>query len=549
MHMLLPAQRVYAKDVLEDSDMRARVPGLFTLLRCGCCELCAFRFLGQRCFALYREPPHVLRHIMESLWATLPEDLRGLDDWRACSDATAAAGTCTACLGALQNAQSEAFMKPFLEALSPESSGRDFSDYSLTITLPVATLIRQYALHYHLRMRHPGTEEFEEIDEVVEIKEAMKWILGYKLRSLLGINFSRESLFHVGVKLRHPETEAEHQFLYQIPELHIRPPRKRKNKNSKNAMGGHQADEEGSLTAATKALSHVSLTTFIKYGTVPPPPVTEAAKCELTLYHDSIYIAGRYAKYSRELSQSPWVVDNMRVSETSVQELITGPLNQHFLTQDFRFSSSGREDIDVRMLGEGRPFVLEIVNPRRTQFSAMEYLAMQNAINASTSLIRIRDLQRIRKEDSTLIQEGEEDKRKTYRCVVWLSSAITPDDLLPLLAIKDMVIDQTTPVRVLHRRTLCVRKRTVYGMQAQFISPHFITLDLTTQAGTYIKEFVHGDLGRTRPNLGEILGCEADILQLDVLAIELDFPKRLEDQAPAGVGAGTTEKEGPSDAT
>lgn len=105
----------------------------------------------------------------------------------------------------------------------------------------------------------------------------------------------------------------------------------------------------------------------------------------------------------------------MRVSETSVQELITGPLNQHFLTQgapslpslsahlspyevpDFRFSSSGREDIDVRMLGEGRPFVLEIVNPRRTQFSAMEYLAMQNAINASTSLIRIRDLQRIRK--------------------------------------------------------------------------------------------------------------------------------------------------------
>lgn len=182
-----------------------------------------------------------------------------------------------------------------------------------------------------------------------------------------------------------------------------------------------------------------------------------------------------------------------------------------------------------------------------------------------------------------MIQEGEEDKRKTYRCVVWLSSAITPDDLLPLLAIKDMVIDQTTPVRVLHRwaaqsipsthpssqaspththncrvrvcvcvygrRTLCVRKRTVYGMQAQFISPHFITLDLTTQAGTYIKEFVHGDLGRTRPNLGEILGCEADILQLDVLAIELDFPKRLEDQAPAGVGAGTTEKEGPSDAT
>lgn len=41
-------------------------------------------------------------------------------------------------------------------------------------------------------------------------------------------------------------------------------------------------------------------------------------------------------------------------------------------------------------------------------------------------------------------------------------------------------------------------------------------LHLTTQAGTYIKEFVHGDLGRTIPNLGEILGCEVDIIALDV---------------------------------
>ena len=77
-----------------------------------------------------------------------------------------------------------------------------------------------------------------------------------------------------------------------------------------------------------------------------------------------------------------------------------------------------------------------------------------------------------------------------------------------------------------------VRKRTIYAMRAQYISPHFITLDLTTQAGTYVKEFVHGDLGRTTPNLGLLLGCETDILQLDVLAIELDFPPRLPGQPP-----------------
>ena len=49
--------------------------------------------------------------------------------------------------------------------------------------------------------------------------------------------------------------------------------------------------------------------------------------------------------------------------------------------------------------------------------------------------------------------------------------------------------------------------------------------DPMLQAGTYIKEFVHGDEGRTVPNLGTLLGCAepAKILQLDVLNVHMDF--------------------------
>lgn len=42
---------------------------------------------------------------------------------------------------------------------------------------------------------------------------------------------------------------------------------------------------------------------------------------------------------------------------------------------------------------------------------------------------------------------------------------------------------------------------------------------LLASAGTYIKEFVHGDLERTVPNVGMLLGAEADIIQLDVLKL------------------------------
>lgn len=51
----------------------------------------------------------------------------------------------------------------------------------------------------------------------------------------------------------------------------------------------------------------------------------------------------------------------------------------------------------------------------------------------------------------------------------------------------------------------------------------YFKLKLNTQAGTYIKEFVHGDFGRTQPSLGDLLGgVVIDILALDVMVSYID---------------------------
>jgi len=61
----------------------------------------------------------------------------------------------------------------------------------------------------------------------------------------------------------------------------------------------------------------------------------------------------------------------------SVEELICVPINKVVLAAEWRFSASGREDVDVRMLGSGRPFVIELINPRRINFSVEQMSAMQ----------------------------------------------------------------------------------------------------------------------------------------------------------------------------
>jgi tRNA pseudouridine synthase 10 len=108
-----------------------------------------------------------------------------------------------------------------------------------------------------------------------------------------------------------------------------------------------------------------------------------------------------------------------------------------------------------------------------------------------------------------------------------LSKDATPDKVKFLSTLKDLVIEQKTPIRVLHRRSAATRKKIIYTLNGEWLDSRHILLDLVTQAGTYVKEFVHGDFGRTHPNVGSLLNCEADLLLLDCVGIDFDFPPKL----------------------
>ena len=64
-----------------------------------------------------------------------------------------------------------------------------------------------------------------------------------------------------------------------------------------------------------------------------------------------------------------------------------------------------------------------------------------------------------------------------------------------------------------------MRERRVEKIEARLLSPTEAEFDITAEAGTYIKEFVHGDGGRTVPSVAEKLGVECEVRALDVLRI------------------------------
>lgn len=192
------------------------------------------------------------------------------------------------------------------------------------------------------------------------------------------------------------------------------------------------------------------------------------------------------------------------------------------------FSSSGREDVDVRCLGRGRPFVLELIDSRKTQLTEAAAVEMEKNVTLS-KLVLVRDLQLVKREDLSAIKSGEEDKKKLYRALCILDQPATVELMEKLNMPEGFMTQQITPLRVLHRRPLLTRPRQIYSVKAcvDRTNPKVVILDIVTQAGTYIKELVHGEFSRTNPSISSIIDQFIDITALDVMGIDLDWPKTI----------------------
>jgi tRNA pseudouridine synthase 10 len=80
-------------------------------------------------------------------------------------------------------------------------------------------------------------------------------------------------------------------------------------------------------------------------------------------------------------------------------------------------------------------------------------------------------------------------------------------------------IEQQTPKRVLSRRADLTRKRKIHSISAAPLEGGKLTLEILAEAGTYIKELINSDSGRTSPSVSGLLKCNAVCEALDVVEI------------------------------
>lgn len=257
---------------------------------------------------------------------------------------------------------------------------------------------------------------------------------------------------------------------------------------------------------------------------------------QVKLQVNPLFVAGRYQKLVRDIPQSKWFCSDChgrgcqkcggtgKLYPESVEELVSQPLLKAAQGEKTAFHASGREDIDARMLGTGRPFVVEISKPKKRLLDLKE---LEETINHDAAgKVKISKL-RFSNRDVVRKIKKSESAQKEYRVLIAFEKEISEQDLnLIEEKLSGALIKQQTPLRVVHRRADLVRERYIYKVKVKKVSPKEAEMQVRCQGGLYVKELVSGDEGRTTPSVSELLKNPAKTLKLDVLNIIMEDPVR-----------------------
>ena len=360
----------------------------------------------------------------------------------------------------------------------------------------------------HLKKHIPKQEDakcylcegkFNQVNDIVE--KAQKELEGYEY-----------STFLVGIELPTNVEEREDEF-----------------KGTLNIQNGESIRHEfGRVYGKAIAKATNKEAEYLKPDVVV---VIDPFQETIRLQINPLFVGGRYRKLVRDIPQSEWFCScrgrgcskcggTGKLYPESVEAYTCKPVLEASEGTESFFHASGREDIDARMLGNGRPYITEISKPKKRSVNLKQ---LEETINAgSIGKVEVSELHFASKDDVRHLKKGE-NAQKEYRLLAEFQKDLT-DESLKMIEEKltGALIKQQTPLRVVHRRADIVRERYIYKLEVKKVTLKRALLFIKCQGGLYVKELVSGDEGRTVPNVSALLDNPAKTLKLDVLNVIME---------------------------
>ncbi|MEM1537620.1 MAG: tRNA pseudouridine(54/55) synthase Pus10 [Candidatus Nezhaarchaeales archaeon] len=251
----------------------------------------------------------------------------------------------------------------------------------------------------------------------------------------------------------------------------------------------------------------------------------------VTVLTSPVFIYGRYRKFEKGIPQNKWYCSRCyglgceacnwtgKLYSISIEELVAEPLRQLFDGVEAKFHGAGREDVDVRVLGNGRPFIVEVKQPKK-RFLNLEGVAKKINEGAGGK-IEVFNLRFSSRSEVRRLKVMAKVTEKSYVAIVRLEKPISENEVRVLeQELSGTFIRQRTPLRVLHRRADKVRVKKVHEFKVGEQNDKELKLNIRCQGGLYVKEFITGDEGRTEPSVAEKLKQKVEVVDLYVVDVK-----------------------------
>lgn len=276
------------------------------LRKISCCDICVLRFIGERDHKKVFEPSSI-------------------------AEATSQKQNCPACLGILHKLSIEDICKTANDLFKEQKYITDCKTFSLQIQFPLQLQIRQKSISLFI-LNELGTNTDDAIlENAIEVKEIFKNLVKEEFGNQSGFSFDSKSELVVKMKLSHEETELDWKFLTEIRAADLTVTEKRKRGNT--VYNGLSIDK---ISCCLKKLDYEH---FKDMNWCPPPTLfTSPTVSDLEIEHNPIFIAGRYLKLERNISNSPWFINGKRITEHSVEEFIEKPVGEFFQSKCIYFN-------------------------------------------------------------------------------------------------------------------------------------------------------------------------------------------------------------------
>lgn len=249
-------------------------------------------------------------------------------------------------------------IESILKEIFSKSPEYEFDDFLITNSFsPLFAIIHKYSnglLHQNKLL--PDQYDID----VSYIRKLFKPIMLPSIKNYFSKEFNPKAKFTIQINF-----EFSEQFYNKIYSIFSFLPSIKK-VGEKNFVPFSTKYDKGTINELLKNLSNEILTQlFEKHQLLEN--ISESLFIKVDLLNDNVLMKAKYLKFSREIGQSAWMISGVKICESSVSEEINKALVDLADCKDIILHAGGREDRDVRMLGSGRPCILEFVNPKKAK--------------------------------------------------------------------------------------------------------------------------------------------------------------------------------------